>query len=470
MGRSPRRLQCSRGFHYGLPERLPRRIAAFRRAVVWSATVPCLTSCSNLSDQGLAARAGDWTLTEERLAELLVLAQPYPLDSLAADQLVDLWVSAAAFSQRAAAGDSLLGSEARGASTWLDRREALLDADREQRLGAAAARQSASVQEVFREGSLRLIAHTLRRVGPETSSSERLLQQRTTERLLATIAEGGGWDQVVAESEDAESRQRGGLLGLFAAGELPSTLDRVAFRLQPGQVSGVTQSSRGFHLLYRPRFEEVETLFSDLLFERALAQADVGAAEGVRAARGFTVTPGAQVVIARIAESPAEWLDSEQVLATWEEDGTLSAGVAARVLLFLPPESLTELIAAGEAERINLINDIGTRELRLADATERGMTLDPGIAQQLSLLHDEEIEYWTRVLDIDGPEAPSGTALARYMEMVVSRREEVRSLPPLLEAWLMARTPARVRARGVLAAIVMAREMLVEAGAGGPGS
>ncbi len=432
--------------------------------------MPWLTSCSNVSDQGLAARAGDWALTEERLAELLVLAQPYPLDSLAADQLADLWVSAAALSQRAAAGDSLLGSEAREASIWLDRREALLDADRRQRLGADAAREAGSVHEVFREGSLRLIAHTLRRVGAETSSSERVLQQRTAERLLATIAEGGGWNQVVAESEDAESRQRGGLLGLFAAGELPSTLDRVAFRLQPGQVSGVTQSARGFHLLYRPRFEEVETLFADLLFERMLAQADAGAADGVRAARHFTVTPGAQVVIARMAESPAEWLSSEQVLAEWE-GGALTAEVAARVLLFLPPESLTELLAAGEAERINLINDIGTRELRLADAAERGMTLDPEIARRLSVLHDEEIEYWTRVLELDSPEAPSGAALARYMELVVSRREEVRSLPPLLEAWLMSRMAARVRARGVLAAIVMARRMLAEAeGTGGSGS
>lgn len=460
----------------GKPPRRPRRADDGRgvHAISWPtlflAATPWLASCGDFADQGLAARAGEWTLTEERLAELLVLAQPYPLDSLAVDQLADLWVSAAALSQRAAAGDSLLGSEARDASIWLDRREALIEADRRQRLGTAAAQETGSVEDVFREGSLRLIAHALRRIGPETSSSERLLQQRTTERLLGIIAEGGGWDQVVAESEDAESRQRGGLLGLFAPGELPSTLDRVAFRLQPGQVSGVTQSNQGFHLLYRPRLEEVGTLFADLLFERTLAQADAGAAEGVRTARNFTLSPGAHIVIGRMAESPAEWLDSEQVLATWD-GGALTAGVAARVLLFFPPESLDELRAVGEAERTSLLNDLGTRELRLADAAERGMALDPMMAEQLSLLHDEEIEYWTRVLEIDSAQAPSRGALARYMELVVSRREEVRSLPPLLEAWLLARIDTRVRGRGVLAAIVMARSMLTEAGgAGAPGS
>ena len=434
------------------------------------AALPWLVACSNLSDRGLAARAGDWTLTEQRLAELLVLAQPYPLDSLAVDQLADLWVSAAALSQRAAAGDSLLGSEARDASTWLDRREALLEADRRERLGADAARQAGPVDEVFRQGALRLIAHTLRRVGPETSSSERLLQQRTAERLLATLAEGGGWDQVVAESEDPESRQRGGLLGLFAAGELPSTLDRVAFRLEPGQVSGVTQSSRGYHLLYRPRLDEVETLFAELLFERTLAQADAGAAEGARVARGFTVSAGAQVVIARMAEDPAAWLDSEHVLATWD-GGALSARVAARVLLFLPPESLAELIEADQEARTQLLNDLGTRELRVVDAAERGAVLDPAVADNLSRLHDEEIEYWARVLELDGPDAPSEPSLAGYMEAVAARRETARSMPPLFEAWVLGRIDTRVRPRGVLAAIVIARRMLTEAGnAAPPGS
>jgi len=79
----------------------------------------------------MAARAGDWTLTEERLAELLVQAQPLPLDSAAAYRLASHWVAAAALALRSAAGDSLLGSAALEAATWLDRREAVFAADRD---------------------------------------------------------------------------------------------------------------------------------------------------------------------------------------------------------------------------------------------------------------------------------------------------------------------------------------------------
>ncbi len=437
------------------------------RAVLFLAAILQLSSCAP-TDRGVAARAGDWTLTESRLAELLVLAQPFPLDSLAVHQFAEMWTSAAALSQRAAAGDSLLGSEAREASTWLDRREAILEIDRRERLGAAVARDEAEIAQLFAEGSLRLVAHVLRRVGPATSSSERLLQQRTIERLLATIAEGGGWNDAVAESEDAESQRRGGLLGVFAAGELPTTLDRAAFRLEPGQVSGVVQSAEGFHIVYRPRFEEVGTLFRDLLAERDLAQADAGAAEGVREARSFAATSGAHVVVARMAEDPAGWLDSEQVLATWD-GGALRAAVVARVLAFFPPESLAELIEVGEEGRVRLIADVGTRELRLTDAAARGLALDAPTADRLALLHDEEIEHWTRVLELNGPDAPSREALARYMEAVVARREDARSMPPLFEAWIRDGIETRVNGRGVLAAIVTARGMLAEAGGGGTG-
>lgn len=443
---------------------------AVRRAPLLLGAVLWLASCDNLSDRGLAARAGDWTLTEERLAELLVLAQPFPLDSAAVEPLVGLWVASAALSQRAAAGDSLQGAEAREASTWLERREAILNVDRRARLSASIIPEVAAAETVFSEGSLRLIAHVLRRVGPETSSSERLLQQRTADRLLATIAEGGGWAEIVAESEDIDSRSMGGLLGLFGPGELPTTLERAAFRLEPGQVSAVTQSAQGFHILYRPRYAEVETIFRERLFDRLLMEADAGAAAGVRGARDFTVSPGAEVVVARIAEDPAEWLDSRQVLASWD-GGTYTAGTAARDFFFFPRETLTEISGAAPEARTGLINDLGTRELRLMDAAERGMTLDSLVEDMLTLGHDEEIEYWTRVLDLDGPDSPSRTSLARYMESVVARREEARTMPPLFEAWLLGRTDTRVRHRGILAAIVTAQGMLRDAGTtGGAGS
>lgn len=426
----------------------------------------CAAGCGDLTGRGVAARAGDWTLTEERLAELIVLAQPFPLDSLSVHQLADHWVSAAALSLRSAAGDSLLGSEALAEATWLERREAILDADRENRLGSQMTLDAAAAEEIFADGRLRLVAHVLRRIGPETSSSERVLQQRTADRLLATLVEGGSWDEVVAESEDAASRSSGGLMGLFARGELPSMLDRAAFQLEPGQVSSVVQSAQGFHIVYRPRYEEIGSLYMEHLRQRFLAESDAAANRQELTSRGFEAAAGGTAVLGRMAEEPTEWLESPQPLANWD-GGSLTAGVVARYLDFFPPESLAELAVADEEARVQLITDLGIRELRYMDAVAAGEALSPSMEESFAAAHADEIEYWTGVLELDAPDAPSRSALARHMELLVSRQLDARSLPPLLEVWLRGRIAHTVRPRGVLAAIVLARGMLSEAGGSG---
>ena len=431
-----------------------------------------LAGCSELSDRGVVARAGDWTLTEERLAELLVLAQPFPLDSAAVDQLADHWVAAAVLSQRAAAGDSLLGGEAMEAVTWAARREAILAADREERLGATVVVNAVEAEATHQEGSLRLVAQVLRRAGPGASSTVRLQQQRTADRLLAAIVEGGSWIEAVAESEDEATRPYGGVMGVFAPGELPSTLDRVAFRLDPGQVSAVTQSNQGFHIFYRPTFAEVEFQFIGLLRERRLAEADIAANEEARLARNFAVVSGAPATVARIAEDPAAWLASQQRLATWrappgvggqqagDRSGMLTAAVVARDFFLVPPSALAEWAEANPAVRENLVTNLGTREMRVAAAAARGMSLDPSVEESFFFDHADRMEYWTRVLELGGAAAPSRAALARHMDAVATRQEPLRMLPSLFEAWLLSRVNTRVRARGVLAAIVQAKSRL----------
>ena len=228
-----------------------------------------VSACAEPAGDGIVAQVGDWTLSQSDLAELLVLAQPYPLDRSAVEDLARHWIGAAAFAQAAGGGLSLSRPDALEASTWLERREAILDAEREDRLGDL---DVGSPEAAFDEGRYRLLAHVLRRVGPETSLAERDLQRRAAERILQNLVGGGGWAAAVAESEDGETRDASGLIGLVSPGELPQALDRAAFALEPGQISSVVQSPQGFHILYRPRYEDVEDLFASRLRERLMVE------------------------------------------------------------------------------------------------------------------------------------------------------------------------------------------------------
>lgn len=438
-------------------------------------------ACSEIADRGLAARAGPWTLSEDRLAELLAAAQPFPLEAGPARELARHWEGAAALALRWAAGDSLLGSEAAAMSAWADRREALWAVDLEGRFGEQAAVSADSAVRIYEEGELRLVAHVLRRAPDDAPARMRTLQQRVAERILAELLAGGSWALAVQESEDERSRDGSGLLGVTARGELPPSLDRAAFRLGPGEVSRVVQSAEGFHVVYRPRFEEVPLLFARGVGARRLAELGRQADQEARRVSGLAAHPRAPSWLARIARRPGDWLESRQPLASWQggalgvaasardaadatqrataswQAGALLANVVARAVLSLPEGERADLASADESVRMRFVEELAAEEMRLAAARERGVALSPELERAFERTHADEIEYWTLALRLSEVGAPSREALARHMEDLVSRRSQARSIPPLLGAWLARRAGARIRDEGVLAAVTKAR-------------
>jgi hypothetical protein len=307
------------------------------------------------------------------------------------------------------------------------------------------------------------MAHVLRRVGSETSAAEVDLQRRTAERLFATLIDGGPWDDAVAESQDLETRDASGLLGLFAAGELPQELDEVARRMEPGQVSSVVRSPIGFHILYRPRYEDVAGLFAVRLSERRLAEAEAQSRLGLLVRRHAVYPPEAVATVRRLAADPWAAVAAGADLATWD-GGTLSAEVVRRYLIGLPSAAREEMLTVEESSLQGFIEGLAVRELRIQDAEAGGLALNEGTAADLRAQHDSEVEHWMTVLELSSGEEANRRSLDRYMEDMVSRQVEARSLPPLFEAWLLEGVDWRLQATGISGAIAGARAMLVGVG------
>ncbi len=417
-------------------------------------------ACGDAPEAGTVATVDGWVLTESQLAELLVLAQPFPLDPGAVEELARHWIGVAAFATRASRGDDLASAEAVAASTWLEEREALLAAERESRLGLTPIPDPAAT---FQAAELRLVAHVFRRVGPETSTAERDLQRRTAERILSGLVAGGSWDDAVAESQDVDTRDVSGLLGLVGRGELPPALDRVALRLEPGQISSVVTSEEGFHILYRPRFRDVEGLFARRLRERRLAEADAASARGLLARRGLTMLPDATVKTIRLAVDPLTGLSSEGVLATWQ-GGALTEAVVARYVAGLPSSARGEMADADDSAVRGFLRDIALRELRVQDAEAAGVTLSEEARLGFAEQHAREVDLWMSTLGFGEGGAVDRGTLGRYMEDVASRQTETRSLSPLFEAWLLEGVGWSLQPAGIYGAIAGARAMLTGIG------
>ncbi|HEV8336122.1 MAG TPA: peptidyl-prolyl cis-trans isomerase [Candidatus Polarisedimenticolia bacterium] len=60
---------------------------------------------------------------------------------------------------------------------------------------------------------------------------------------------GADFEALVKRESQAASKERGGLVGPFARGELRSDLEKEAFRLQPGQIAGPIESARAYQIV-----------------------------------------------------------------------------------------------------------------------------------------------------------------------------------------------------------------------------
>ncbi|MDH5588668.1 MAG: peptidylprolyl isomerase [Gemmatimonadota bacterium] len=452
-----------------------RGMSRYRRWPAWVlATSLALAGCAEESPLGPVARVGDRALTSGRLADLLVLGQPLSLDSGTVASLVDHWVSMAALAQRAAAGDDLLGPEAMEASLWLERREAVLEEERRERLGDVATVTPAAAAEAFESDTLVLLAHVLRRTEAGTSPAERNLQRRTAEAILGGLTSGGSWAAAVAQSEDQETRDETGLLGLMRPDEVPGPLRAAATQLLPGQVSSVVESPAGFHIVYRPRFQDVAGLFARLLSERIMAESDTRAGRELLDRISPRVSPEGPAVVRRLAVLPVEGEppgvagqggDDPVVgspVATWDGGG-LDRDIVARYVWSLPDPDRAALVGAPDPAVTAFVLELVKREIRFRDGARRGVALEGEREEALREVHREDVSFWLGELAAAGGEPAQGASLDRYMERLVARRVALRPVPPLLRRWLLEPLGWRVDTEAMLASTALSRRLIAAA-------
>jgi len=68
-------------------------------------------------------------------------------------------------------------------------------------------------------------------------------------RGLEQIQKGRSFESIARDISEDEAASSGGMLGFVKRGGLGEDLDRAIFALQPGQMSGLVESPKGYHLL-----------------------------------------------------------------------------------------------------------------------------------------------------------------------------------------------------------------------------
>jgi len=135
------------------------------------------------------------------------------------------------------------------------------------------------------------------------------------EAVLARLKGGADFGEVAKEASDDPTKSLGGEIGWVGRGRLLPELEKPTFELQNGQVSGVLQSSRGFHIFKVEERRPAGTFTLDELREQirgALRNRKIGEAlrtkvDGLRsAAKIVYLDPAIEAtVLGRPAPAPA---------------------------------------------------------------------------------------------------------------------------------------------------------------------
>ena len=93
------------------------------------------------------------------------------------------------------------------------------------------------------------IRHIFLALPPGTGSAEEAKVKAEGEKILARLAAGEDFAQIARERSDGPSKAEGGDLGYVKRGTLKPELDKAAFALAKGQVSGLIRTPTGYHIL-----------------------------------------------------------------------------------------------------------------------------------------------------------------------------------------------------------------------------
>jgi parvulin-like peptidyl-prolyl isomerase len=331
-----------------------------------------LLSCDAGGGDGAVARAGEHELSATQMAGWFALGASIPLQRNLAERVAHRWVDYTLFADRIAAGDSLLDSTTVLDAMWPEVYERLVGLYHEQLVADRIPTDSAAIDSVYAVGDYRLIWHILVRSQPTMPAADKEAARARAEALRTRLVAGEPWEVVNAESEDPGAQQQGGSLGVIARGVTVPEFEVVAFMLEPGQLSQVTASQFGYHIIRRPRLEEVRAEFSEALPGLLVQEMDMAILEDVDSRWNLEARSSAPSMMREAAAAPLRAIDSDEVIASYR-GGRFTVADFVRWLAALPPQMQGRIEAAGDDQLKELATGLTRNELLVREAKEAGV-------------------------------------------------------------------------------------------------
>ncbi|MEE2899302.1 MAG: peptidylprolyl isomerase [Gemmatimonadota bacterium] len=348
-------------------------------ALLVSGLAGCTDSGSN---EGVVARVGEYQLTVEDVAELLVNEERLPAQVGVIEQVADLWIQyallGAAFAEDTTFGDLEFEPLVR---QQLD--QFMIFQLRDSVVQIDTLIPDDALQDIYAAEDLPLemrSRHILLQYPPNASAAELGRVRAQLQAIRDRIVAGETFESLAAQfSHDRGSAAAGGDLGFFGRGDMLAPFEQAVLALEPGEMSDLVETSAGLHLIRLEEkrtqgFDEIaEGLRQNMLNERyALAESTYIA--GVETRANATPTESASEVVRELARNPGARLSGRaRNRAVFEYGGGEITVREVQFVLQSQPAEFRDRVIEGDEEQIDrFLRQLVQRELLAGEAVAMG--------------------------------------------------------------------------------------------------
>jgi peptidyl-prolyl cis-trans isomerase D len=280
------------------------------------------------------------------------------------------------------------------------------------------------------------------------------------------------WEEVNERNEDPGARARGGSLGVIVRGQTVPDFEGVAYTLESGQISEVTETPFGFHIIRRPPLDEVREQYRIAVEDILIEAMDTAFLGELAEAWRIDVRAGAPAAMREAAEAPFRAFGSDRVLGTYRR-GRFTVADFVRWMQALPPQMFSQVTVAGDEQLTELARSLIRNEVLVKEAEEAGAELPEGRFAELKEQLRQEIDNVRQALRLDSALADTGEGEARreavedavevyLLELMVTRQATAAVVPAFLADWLRAQSRWGVSSPAIDRAVELAQRTRME--------
>ncbi|HEU5169173.1 MAG TPA: peptidylprolyl isomerase [Gemmatimonadales bacterium] len=447
------------------------------RKMLAFAAVLALAACGNFRDTfvakgKVAARAGELTLTPERLADILSGPRGLRVSKEAAAFVTGLWVDYALFAQAAAEGKLPRDSVSAVQALWPELAELRTTHWHDSIVARRPQPAAAAVDSVYHGDDVRVFQHILFGTAANAKRETKAAARKKAEATLSRIRGGADFGQLASElSDDPGSKRDQGFLPPGPRGQFVPQFDSAGWALAPGAMSGVVETQFGYHIIRRPDAAAVRERLTSFVDRRGTQKGDSAYMDDLARSSALEVAKNAGADMKAAAENPEASRNSKKRLTSFKGGG-LTVAEYLRWVRALPPPYAAQLRTANDSmlRQFARVLSLNLLLLRQADSAKVGVTPEEwqGLyARYTGALDSLRADMGFTAADTGLGSPAVADKVTGYFDRLVAGEVRMRPIPSALGSVLRARAEYRIDAVGVTRAFELAQARLAKSDSAG---